>query len=72
MMSKPKLKPGILSKKRLTPVHNLRSECFERLGRKEDYSWAVEQIRQFEAMLELEDMENDRAGIRIFGDAPLL
>ena len=72
MMSKHKLKPGILSKRRLTPVHNLRNECFERPGRKEDYCWALEQIRQFEAMLELEDMENDRAGSCIFGDAPML
>ncbi len=67
-MSKTHLKPGILSKKRITPVHNLRSESFEKPARKEDYSWAMEQLRQFEVLMELEDMENDRAGIRIFGD----
>ncbi len=71
-MSKSLFKPGIFGKKRHTPVHNLRKECFEKEPCKEELSWAAEQIRQFEIMMEIEDMENDRAGFCIFKDSTVL
>ena len=71
-MNKSLVKPGILSEKRFTPVHNLRIESCERSPTAEDYSWVVEQLRQFEIMMEIEDMENDRAAIGIFTDRSIL
>ncbi len=71
-MSKSLVKPGIFSGKRYTPVHNLRGEHCERSPTTEDYSWAAEQLRQFEIMMELEDMENDRAVVGIFTDRSII
>ena len=71
-MNNTKMRPGILSRKRLTPIHNLKAESYERKPDTEDYSWAAEQIRQFEVMMEIEDMENDRAGISLFCDNSML
>ena len=71
-MSKSLVKPGIFSGKRYTPVHNLRGENCERSPTTDDYSWAAEQLRQFEIMMELEDMENDRAAAGIFTDRSML
>ncbi|MCR5279164.1 MAG: hypothetical protein K6E19_06945 [Lachnospiraceae bacterium] len=71
-MSKTHLKPGIFSKKRHTPVHNLRSESFEVKPKQEDLSWAAEQLRQCEILMEIEDMENDRVSACIFSDCSVL
>ena len=71
-MSKSLVKPGILSVKRYTPVHNLRGESCERPPTKDDVSWAAEQLRQFQIMMEIEDMENDRAAAGIFTDHSIL
>ncbi len=66
------VRPGILSRKRITPVHNLRGEAFEKTPDRENLSWAAEQIRQFEVMMEIEDMENDRTCFSIFRDNTVL
>jgi hypothetical protein len=71
-MNNTKMRPGILSRKRLTPIHNLKAESYERKPDTEDYSWAAEQIMQFEVMMEIEDMENDRTGICLFRDNSML
>lgn len=71
-MSKTHLKPGIFSKKRHTPVHNLRSENFEDKPKQEDLSWAAEHLRQCEILMEIEDMENDRVSTCIFSDCSVL
>ena len=72
MMNNCTIRPGILSQKRLTPVHNLRNESFEQVPDRENYSWAAEQIRQFELMMEIEDMENDHTSFSIFRDNSVL
>ncbi len=71
-MSKSLVKPGILSVKRYTPVHNLRDESCERPPTKDDVSWAAEQLRQFQIMMEIEDMESDSAAAGIFTDRSIL
>ena len=61
-------RPGILSRKRMTPVHNLKNEHAEAPAKSEDLSWAAEHLRQCEILMEIEDMENDRVSTCIFGD----
>ena len=72
MMNKSAVRPGILSRKRFTPVHNLRNESSENVPDRENLSWAAEQIRQFEVMMEIEDMENHRVSLSIFRDSSIL
>ena len=65
-MSKHTLRPGILANRRITPVHNLMVECEERPVKHENLSWAANELLQFELMIELEDMENDRESKCVF------
>ncbi len=65
-MSKSLTRPGILSQKRLIPVRDLKSEAYEKPPDTENYCKVAEQLRKFEVMMELEDMENDRNGMGLF------
>ena len=61
---------GISERKRALPVRNLRNGADDKSAPRCDLSWAANELSQFEMMLELEDMENDRASAGILAYGP--
>ena len=60
------LRAGISKQGRALPVRNIRSGAAEKSATKADIQYVAEQLAQFALLIELEDMENDRAGDSVF------
>ena len=56
----------ISTRERFLPVKNYRNGGAEKFDHLNDYGFVVNELQQLELLIELEDMENDRAGDSVF------